>query len=306
MAIVFEFEHWERPASFSSNFTEEEISRTFKIVTNDINDNPFTIVAESSILPVAFEPHPFNAAFLLKTLDIDLIDPDDAFHWIATANYDTFPVEQDQSDPNPLNWETRISWTGRRVPDFRVRDRNNFPVTNSAGDFLSPWDVGRGQEVAHVRKNLPAVPAVIDTLQNTVNQQAFTLDGRIIGPREGLLEDGFTISEPQTVNDITFREVTFNIVWDRLTHDVARLDEGVRVLEDPQMPPTQPGRIRVRNSDGSYSTEPIPLNGSGLRLDSPSPTTAVIIAPDSSGDPTPGLRVQYIEEADWTPLINLF
>jgi len=108
-----------------------------------------------------------------------------------------------------------------------------------------------------------------------VNAAAFTLDGVVIAAGAAKLT-AMSISGWQERNDVKYRVLTYTLHIDNAGWAKSELDRGFRELDG-----TTGDLKNIRNdSDEELPNTPVLLDGSGARLDSPGPSTAVFITFD--------------------------
>jgi hypothetical protein len=126
--------------------------------------------------------------------------------------------------------------------------------------------------VATIRKNIASAPAWILTSHDATNSDEFVIDGLTCEVGKAKLKRA-DISEPQTRNGITYRELTLAIHFakDGWTRKV--LDAGFRRKYND----TERELITLTAEDGTqqYPPGPVPLDGSGVELTDPTPSTCV-------------------------------
>lgn len=193
-------------------------------------------------------------------------DTKSKFLWWVTGTYETSTLAE-----NPLNDAIEIQWKTKPFRRPYTQDRFGDAILNSAGDpYDPPWEGDDDIWEVSVRRNLAAVPSWIIAYRRSVNSDAITLDGIAVDPGYAKLTS-ISIGKWEERNGTAFRVVEFLIqVRDDAPWVASILDAGTRELsafdENERLPITDKGR-RV--------TAPVPLNGSGFKLDNPTPSTAV-------------------------------
>lgn len=285
MSVVRCAPHWKgRDGSFE-NVQNNRVSRTWIVVTDDKNDNQFTISSyfatdvEGGI--VFLTPHPDANAYTARGLQADQQD-ESPFWWMVTVTYSTEPLKADEEErqaPNPLDRPARITWDSENAQEFTVKDKDDEAMLNSAGDPLEPVEKDDIRWIISITKNFEELPDwVIDTV-NCVNSSAITVSGKTL-PARTVKVNRLRIGELQIDNDVPYYEVTVELAYKKGTWDVKRLDEGFNVIAgDGKLEATDKKRILVEDDDGEFQppTEAIPLDGEGGILEFPTPDTAQYI-----------------------------
>jgi hypothetical protein len=128
------------------------------------------------------------------------------------------------------------------------------------------------RRVVTVQKNLTAVPTWILDYQDAVNNDAFSVDGVSIAIGQAKMQL-VTVGPVQERNGTLFRQVNFQIQFQRDGWAVDILDAGFREKD----PADSTKRIAITLDDGTDPSTPVLLNGSGSKLDDPTPATAQFI-----------------------------
>jgi hypothetical protein len=153
-----------------------------------------------------------------------------------------------------------------------VFDRNGNFIVNSAGDpFDPPNMMDDSRRVVTVQKNLAVVPTWILDYQDAVNSDSFTIDGVTVAAGLAKMQT-VTVGEVQRRNGNTFRSVNFTIHLQREGWLLRPLDAGFREI-------AYGGLVNIKNpGDDELPGAPVPLNGSGVSLASPSFSTCVFLS----------------------------
>jgi hypothetical protein len=107
------------------------------------------------------------------------------------------------------------------------------------------------------------------TYQDAVNSSSFVVDGVTIGAGLAKMQN-ISVSPRQSRNGTSFRTVTFSIHLQKQGWQSKQLDAGFRQIG-------YGGALEnIRNEgDDELPAAPVPLDGSGVALTDPSPSTAV-------------------------------
>ena len=241
-------------------------TRVFRVITSDPDDETVIVSAGVAsaygIYPGAPYPDDFTAYCSKLSCRPE---GKSKMIWTATATYSSeFQFEQ-----NPLDDPAIIEWGSSPYQRAFTQDNAGHAILNSAGEYYyqpvmgddSRWEVT-------IQKNLAAVPSWILTYKDAINSDTFTLDGITIAQYVAKLS-AIRIGKWQTRNAIAFRVVSLTMHLDAVNTWVKSiLDEGLnQVLGGVLWPCTDNQGVPVKVA--------VPLNGSGVQLAGPSPTTVV-------------------------------
>ena len=199
--------------------------------------------------------------------------------WNAVATYSTNPgIAVINNEDDPTIEPARISWDGENFQQVAFTDKNNNLIVNSAGDpYDPPLMKDFSRPTCSVRKYMTSVPAAILTYPDRINSDTFIVDGLSVAPGKAKCKR-ISVSEMQTRNGIQFREVTIvlHFAADGWTRKV--LDAGLR-YKYFSTPDATYKRAPIVDKDEqgvqTYVTAPVPLDGNGVKLDDPSPSSCV-------------------------------
>lgn len=268
-------------------------TRVFRITTDNAFDNESTI-ASAGVLPVYLSPHPSNIFLRCKGISIKLEHGRTV--WLATCKYDNEPLTEDEKNrlvENPTARPAKVRWESSRFSMAIDKDAAGNALVNTAGKYFDPpIERDSVHRVARVTKNLAQVPVWLLDYEDSINQDAFQIDGLQVLPRCARLSN-LRISEKLEENNITFRTVECDIefarppevkdgqVLDGITRDpdndvkgwdLLVLNQGLQeVLTDDDDEPLDPPQWRNILIDGEVANSPQLLSPSGLLLASAEP-----------------------------------
>jgi hypothetical protein len=239
-------------------------TRAFKLESDSKADTAFDVGSNGS-LPVIGSAYPDDANAVCKSLSVSC--QQGYKYWIVTAEYnDTYQVES-----TPTNDETRISWSSEIFQREAWKDKDGNGVLNSAGDPFNPPVIrDDARTVCRIVQNASSVPTYVLTYPNCVNSTSFTIDGVSVAARYAKISN-VGVSEERRRNGTVYREVTIEMHIRNETWDFEILDAGFREFD----PADSTKRILITNDDGTDITEPAILDGSGAKVDDPTPADAV-------------------------------
>jgi hypothetical protein len=237
-------------------------TRTFRLTTSAKTERAYHVGSHAS-LPVIGEVHPDDAGAWCTTLNVDPSDPWKG--WTVTAEYST---ERELAE-DPTADPAEITWGYEQFQKPAVTNYAGQAIVNSAGDpFDPPIMIDDSRPYVTISKNLASVPVWIMTYQDAVNSSSFVVDGVTVGAGLAKMQN-ITVTRGQSRNGISFRTVTFSIHLQKQGWQSRQLDAGFREV-------TYSGELQnIRNpGDDELPAAPVPLNGSGMALENPSPSTA--------------------------------
>ena len=238
-------------------------TRSFKLQTSAKTERAYHVGSHAS-LPVIGETHPDDAGAWCTTLQVDPSDPWKG--WTVTAEYST---ERELAE-DPTDDPADITWGSEQFQKPAITNYAGEAIVNSAGDpFDPPIMIDDSRPFVTISKNLSAVPVWVMTYQDSVNSSSFVVDGVTVAAGLAKMQN-IAVTRPQSRNGTSYRTVTFTIHLQKQGWLSKVLDAGFRQV-------AYNGELEnIRNpGDDELPAAPVPLNGSGLALDDPSPATAV-------------------------------
>lgn len=217
------------------------------------------------------QQHPTRYGFWLVGLDAQ---HNTGIDWRVSLSYSSNPgqsVINRQDDP--FLEAARISWDGENFQQTAVVDKDLKPILNSAGDpYDPPLMKDFSRPVATVRKYVTQAPAWILSAHDAVNSGPFVIDGLTVAEGKAKLKR-VHIGEAQYRNGVAYRELTLVLHFSKDGWVRKVLDSGFRRIYSG----TNRELITITAEDGSqqYPVAPVPLDGSGVELTDPTPTTCV-------------------------------
>ena len=260
----------EDPGSRSVTHSLGEITarRVLQWESSSQSDDEFDVLADANC-PNVGSAHPRYSSLWLQSRTVNNVNPWKG--WQVELSYSS-KVELSET---PTSDPIRISWGTEQFQRPLVFDKNGDAVVNSAGDpFDPPPMIDDSRRTVTIRVNVASVPSYISSYQDTVNSDQFVIDGFTVNIGQAKIQS-ITVSEPQVRNETTYREITITMHIQKDGWKIEPLDAGFREIDGA-------GRKNIVNSiDGEEPTSPVPLNGSGVVLAAPTPSTAVFLEFDA-------------------------
>lgn len=252
-----------QPRSGKNTRGARTYTRAFKLTTSVQSEGPYAVGSHAS-LPKIGSAHPEDPN--AYCYDIDVQCTDGWTGWTVTCLY----TDEITLNENPLAEPAIIEWDKDPFQENATEDRNGEAMLNSAGDIITDIFRERSRRVVSVVKNVSSVPTWILDSEDAVNSAAFTLDGVPIATGLARLPAP-KIGRWQKRNGWSFREISMTIMLNKDGWAARPLDRGFRFKNGSG------NRIRITNDDGTDITEPVCLDGTGLVLSNPTPSTAVYL-----------------------------
>lgn len=270
----------------SMNATEGKRSAIdeYQVVVGAVTDDPNvvrTAVDPNTNLAVPQRGDPYSpndAGLLCKTVDIQQEHEVDFQAYIVTCTFETGSGTTPTETENPLDIPPRVRWGHIGQNEQIYLDRNGEPIVNSAGQ---PFDPSIEDEIFDLLAIIQGNNAGFDPLfasqyMNAINSDSFSIRGQQVAP--GVAKVIQFDADEATMNGIDYFAVTIGLRF-RVDEEGGNtgwirkiLDNGTMALDADGIPRS------IKDSDGTVITDPVFLNGQGLRL--PSNGTPVFLNVD--------------------------
>lgn len=240
-------------------------SDTYKVEASSPADSAYD-VGSAAGLPVIGSTYSDDSAAYCRSLSV--ANPEPYAGWTVTASYST---ERTISTSDPSLDGVLVSWSSEIYQEPIFVDKDGDAVVNSAGDyFVDPVPTRQSSHlIAKIRANLLTIPTWVLSYQNAVNNASVTIDGLSVAIRKAKVQR-IEIGEEQLRNGTVFRQLSYEVHLRNDDWKLRPLDAGFRSKNGSN------DMLQIINDgDGSEVTQPALLDGSGARLDNPTPATAV-------------------------------
>ena len=245
-------------------------TRVFRAITDSNYDSASDVLGNATI-PILGQEHPKNSALCCNARRPKQ-DSKSKRIWTVTCDYTTDWSSSDGSglkqDPTMdralVEWATEVT----QIPVFEDKDGN--AILNSAGYYyINGLKAEDTTWVVTVTKNMASVPIWILNYRNAINSSGFLLDNVSIPARAAKIRQ-ISIGHWQLRNKIWFKQLKLVL---KLQDDWSKwvLDEGLYQID----PDDSTKRVPCVDSKNQKVRVPVPLDGSGVQLSNPSPSTAV-------------------------------
>jgi hypothetical protein len=245
-----------------------------KLESSVLNDTPYNIGSNVN-LPFIGQAHAEDPLAYCNGLTPTQINGQ---QWEVTVNWTTANSIDGEAgqDEDPTQDRPILTWNGSTQNISIWQDRDNSGILNSAGDSL--LDVMDSNLLGvTISSNVESVPSYILSYRNSINNAAITVGGLNIaaGVARVVFPGGF-ISPIQVRNDFSFYTFTYELMFDEQeSHEGKLLDQGYNERYTDE---NVTDGLRPITLDGQQDiTEPALLDGSGVRLEDPTPATAQYI-----------------------------
>jgi hypothetical protein len=256
----------EVPGTRTSNFDGgvRTCSRTHLVKVDNKTDNE-SVVDGATGLPVYAEAHPAYSSAFAVSQGISEVGDSGGLGWHVTTGYSSAR----ELNEDPEDDEVLIDWNSEIYQEIVQFDVNGKAVLNSAGDYFIDPTPSRDaiHMIARIEANVTDVPPFIISYQNAVNDNVVNIGGLICAA--GLVKvQRMTIGKRQARNDTTFYPFSYEAHVHSDGWRLRPLDAGFRQIEYGEL-------VQIKDGLGDEVTTPVPLDGAGQVLISPSPETGV-------------------------------
>ena len=248
-----------------NNLGVRTYSDTYKVEADSPADSAYD-VGSASGLPLVGSVHPDDSAAYCTSLSV--ANPEPYAGWTVTASYST---ERTISTTDPSLDGVLVSWSSEIYNEPLFVDKDGDAIVNSAGDyFVDPVPTRQSNRlIAKIRANLLTIPTWVISYENAINNASITIDGLAVAARLAKVQR-IEIGEAQLRNGTVFRQLSYEVHLRKDDWKLRPLDAGFRSKNASN------DMLQIINDgDGSEVTQPALLDGSGGRLDNPTPATAV-------------------------------
>lgn len=266
MTITRVNEIWQGRNGSDSAGGERTYSRVFRVLT----DSNFDTVVEATAngTPVFGDLFPSdNEAFCQKVSGTQ-----EAFSprvWIITCSYSNKRVLL----VNPLNDPTVFTWGTQQFQRPYFKDRDGFAILNSAGDpFDPPVEGDDSRTSVTMVRNVATVPVWFLKARDRLNSTTYTIDGITINSERAKIQK-VSAGKQEKRNGVSFRTISTTMYVQDDSWQKSILDAGFRLTS----PILGGARVHILNGDGTQVTSPVPLDGTGDKIEEPTPANAVFL-----------------------------
>jgi hypothetical protein len=243
-----------------------------QLVKTDAKTDRENVVGAAPGVPGYGDPHPGFAVAYAVTQSITE-HSETPLAWLVVTNY----TSKRTLDPNPLDDEVLVDWNSEIYQEVVQFDIDGNAVLNSAGDyFIDPTPTRDAIHlIAKIQANVASVPAWVITYQNAVNNASVTIGGLVCAA--GLVKiQRITIGTREERGGVMFYKFSYEAHIHKEGWRLKPLDAGFRYLTYEGVPiPIKLDAEGAVSTSGDEVTTPVPLDGSGGMLVSPSPATGV-------------------------------
>ncbi len=294
----------------STGATTTTSSKAWRVYTSNNTDNEHDLfalaVAGTEVtgytLPKIGTAYPGNAASKCIAVSCRPVSDATKKHWVYVAEYsDKVAICE-----NPLDDPAQTEWSTETFQTVVYQDIDGNGIVNSAGDpFDPPAEKDDSRWSSVTRKNVAAsVPDWIFAYQDGVNSDSFTIDGSTITAGWAKVS-AIHLSGTQERNDVSYRVLTATIHYRGEGEGIGSgsgsygsgsgddeiepwhlsiLDAGFREVyqgtgsaSGSSASSCDDNLVNIKDCNNEEPTAPVPLDGAGSALDSPTPETSVFL-----------------------------
>lgn len=262
MSFTYDGQSPGKRGTFSSRGIFTETIR-YRFTSDSQSDNGFQLITHPDCPKVGWL-HPSHPFCWVQSITFD---QESGYRlWVVDATYSS----EFETTENPLDMPAAVDWGGEQYQEPLLIDVYGDLVVNSAGDpFDPPIMRDFSRRVVTVVKNLADPPAWLLDSEDVINSSDFVLDGVNIPARCAKMQQ-VTISRRNYQNGVSFRQVSMLIHLNKDTWQFKQLDAGFHENN------TTYGRRKITIS-GDFPTSPVLLDGNGVVLTNPTPTSGVYL-----------------------------
>lgn len=273
--------------TFANGF-QGEAKEIWTVVASDINHSTEDLRA-SGLFPQPYQTvHAQNPWLILMPIEIEQNEEAPEV-FVCTLKWTSEPLskkeEDEDTEPDPLSREALWTWTTGRDRIAIMYDLNRDAIINSAGEFFDPpFERDLPFLIARGVKKVAGVPDWAWDMIDTKNSSDFTVDGRLVEKGRACLAD-IQLGQWQKSGDTRYREATFEIHIKKPRKirsgessvpspwDIEIIDQGLHELDGSN------NLTKILDHDGQPLAQPVLLNGSGLRLTTPTDSDTHVYFP---------------------------
>lgn len=270
-----------------------EVTIPWTIECDKADENPLDI-RDSGKLPRRFDPFANNIFLTCRKMTLTRETKNPKW-WRADVYYSSQPLsqkEQEENDkPNPLDRESEIDWDATAYRSPLLVSLDGRVIASTAGELPDqPAEQTAYYWQATVTKNVAAPPLWLLQCAGRINSTAYSIDGVPVDAKHSRLI-ALKISRKKKENGYSYRQLTLGIEF-REKREPRKLADGSYEsaslipdpfdLEIPDMGLMEIGDdgnlVRMEDSRGRPTPVPIPLDGGGHKLESPTFFNTTLLA----------------------------
>ncbi|MGE0105122.1 MAG: hypothetical protein AB7G12_12805 [Thermoanaerobaculia bacterium] len=232
MGVISVERRWQRRRGSFANPAEQDDDIHYLVRVNNKYDTAVTI-RNSGMLPAWLSPHPEDPTMTRRDLSIDPL-PETPLAWEAIAHYSSAPIEDIESEINPLLRPMKVRISAHETERYTIVDREDRQMTTSAGEPFDPIVIDDTRFLIECELNVAAIPSWFLSGKNRTNSNQFAINF-VGGPKQfavdtcqfkpvGMTE---TISvEIDGVGTVNYATLRFNLDFREETWDYQPEDKG--------------------------------------------------------------------------------
>lgn len=235
-------------------------------IETDTNADDAVVLGAYASCPTIGSAYPTDIGAFCRSVDFSN-DRASQRLWFCTVSYSS----EYEAATNPLAERAIIEWGTESYRKCFFEDKDGQAIVNSAGSYYDPPVEGDDDRwVVSVSKNVAVVPSWILNYRSAVNLTSFVVDGIVVAARCAKLS-AIKIGRDQKRNNVPYRVFSYGLHLNADTWDRKILDAGFEEID----PDDTSKRRKITLNDNKYPTSPWPLDGTGYKLEDPSPTNNV-------------------------------
>lgn len=264
MAVIKVIDSWKgRTASITA--TELKAKRVYTVEFDD-QDDPvsrpllaYWATDGTTAIPNINDVHPYDSRVYCSSKTVATIGP---FLYQVTVNY-LSPLDRTTGLPiSPLQSEPRWSWTFVTSNEPFDRDQDGKPITNSSDEAFDPPVTKDFHDlVLHIERDEVAFnPILAYQYKGSTNSDIF------LSFPIGTVLCAIWDAEKAQAGSLIYYKVTYEFYIRFDGWKMKLIDKGFREKDGTNPGDGTPAYLPITNKDGSISSQPALLNGSGKKL----------------------------------------
>lgn len=287
MTILSVTETWSGETGNNQSDLTRTYSREFRVITNSAS-HTVPDVGNAAGIPRTWDRHPDDVVCYCDKVSVKRVSNSREI-WTVSASYTNKMDEDDEPEEDPLARPWKLSWSSQaftHVADRGIKRETiqadgttilpapsgdiEGPIVNSAGDqFDPPVEIESSNWQLTAKKNIATVPTWLMDYRDSLNDAQITIAGIVFGRGE-LRINAMTISEWTIENDVGFYPFEIQVAQKAETWVRELLDQGTHEIKSITVGGTPTDeRVRIVDGKGQHVTEPIRLDGEGVKLAPP-------------------------------------
>lgn len=243
---------------------------SYRLKSDNAQESPLVVAAS---VPLIY-PYGDLLAFILKLdrLSVNRV-ANSKYHWTADVIYSSRTTDPDKAGPgksgntSPLSEPADISWSSGATTEIVEKDTNGDAILNSVGEAFDP-----PVEIQVAQPTLTVVQNESTFSGETALDYVFRVNtAPFAGAAAGKLLCTSIGATQEYQNGTTFWKVTYQFMYRESGWQKSLLNQSMIEKDGSDY-------VRIKDSDGQFVTEPVPIAADGTAIDRANlPASAVFL-----------------------------